>query len=103
MAAGAVIVVNHVRAPNCGPVGKEIVKKSREEEWRRGEENDCPCADCREFARTHGKPEKNLAMKDTGKENQKFAQSSDPKSDGNGVQKPSKRVRLSTLPLVRCG
>jgi hypothetical protein len=79
--------------PNCGPVMKEIAEKSREEEWRRGEENDCPCADCREFAGTHGNPKKNLAMKDTGKESQKFAQSSDSKSDGNGVQKPSKRVK----------
>jgi hypothetical protein len=39
--------------PNCGPAGKEIAKKSREG-WRRGEDNNCPCADCREFARTHG-------------------------------------------------
>jgi hypothetical protein len=79
--------------PNCGPAGKKIAKKSREEEWRRGEENDCPCADCREFARTHGNPKSNLAMTDTGKKNQKLAQSSAPKSDRNGVQKPSKRVK----------
>lgn len=59
--------------PSCDHYGQDIAKRSREEAWNRGDENTCPCSNCREFVRTHGNnPKDNAAKRTLGtKENQK--------------------------------